>query len=241
MNSLRSARRAGGKIKYKGRFALKSKVVTIETALEKIKDGMTIMLPGFQDVGGPAKFEMEMLEKGVKDLTLISCDAGNPSRPAGVGKLIINNRVKKLITAHIGLNPVAGQLMNSGEMEVELVPMGTFAERIRCGGAGLGGFLTPTGVGTIVAEGKQTIELNGREYLLEEPLHADVAILKAWKADKSGNLVYNRCARNYNPAMAMAADLVIVQAENIVEVGELDPDAIMTPGVLVDMIVHMEE
>ena len=241
MNSLRSARWAGGKIKYKGRFALKSKVVTIETALEKIKDGMTIMLPGFQDVGGPAKFEMEMLEKGVKDLTLISCDAGNPSRPAGVGKLIINNRVKKLITAHIGLNPVAGELMNAGEMEVELVPMGTFAERIRCGGAGLGGFLTPTGVGTIVAEGKQTITLNGREYLLEEPLHADVAILKAWKADKAGNLVYNRCARNYNPAMAMAADLVIVQAENIVEVGELDPDAIMTPGVLVDMIVHMEE
>lgn len=220
---------------------MKSKVVTIETALEKIKDGMTIMLPGFQDVGGPAKFEMEMLEKGVKDLTLISCDAGNPSRPAGVGKLIINNRVKKLITAHIGLNPVAGELMNAGEMEVELVPMGTFAERIRCGGAGLGGFLTPTGVGTIVAEGKQTITLNGREYLLEEPLHADVAILKAWKADKAGNLVYNRCARNYNPAMAMAADLVIVQAENIVEVGELDPDAIMTPGVLVDMIVHMEE
>lgn len=241
MNSLRSARWAGGKIKYKGRFALKSKVVTIETALEKIQDGMTIMLPGFQDVGGPAKFEMEMLEKGVKDLTLISCDAGNPSRPAGVGKLIINNRVKKLITAHIGLNPVAGELMNAGEMEVELVPMGTFAERIRCGGAGLGGFLTPTGVGTIVAEGKQTITLNGREYLLEEPLHADVAILKAWKADKAGNLVYNRCARNYNPAMAMAADLVIVQAENIVEVGELDPDAIMTPGVLVDMIVHMEE
>lgn len=220
---------------------MKSKVVTIETALEKIQDGMTIMLPGFQDVGGPAKFEMEMLEKGVKDLTLISCDAGNPSRPAGVGKLIINNRVKKLITAHIGLNPVAGELMNAGEMEVELVPMGTFAERIRCGGAGLGGFLTPTGVGTIVAEGKQTITLNGREYLLEEPLHADVAILKAWKADKAGNLVYNRCARNYNPAMAMAADLVIVQAENIVEVGELDPDAIMTPGVLVDMIVHMEE
>ena len=156
-------------------------------------------------------------------------------------KLIINNRVKKLITAHIGLNPVAGELMNAGELEVELVPMGTFAERIRCGGAGLGGFLTPTGVGTVVAEGKQTIELNGREYLLEEPLHADVAILKAWKADKAGNLVYNRCARNYNPAMAMAADLVIVQAENIVEVGELDPDAIMTPGVLVDMIVHMEE
>ncbi|MBQ6900064.1 MAG: 3-oxoacid CoA-transferase subunit A [Firmicutes bacterium] len=220
---------------------MKSKVVTIETALEQIKDGMTIMLPGFQDVGGPAKFEMEMLEKGVKDLTLISCDAGTPSRPAGVAKLIINNRVKKLITAHIGLNPVAGELMNAGELEVELVPMGTFAERIRCGGAGLGGFLTPTGVGTVVAEGKQTIELNGREYLLEEPLHADVAILKAWKADKAGNLVYNRCARNYNPAMAMAADLVIVQAENIVEVGELDPDAIMTPGVLVDMIVHMEE
>ena len=220
---------------------MKSKVVSIEAALEQIKDGMTIMLPGFQDVGGPAKFEMEMLEKGIKDLTLISCDAGNPSRPAGVGKLIINNRVKKLITAHIGLNPVAGELMNSGEMEVELVPMGTFAERIRCGGSGLGGFLTPTGVGTVVAEGKPVIELNGREYLLEEPLHADVAIIKAWKADKIGNLVYNRCARNYNPAMAMAADFVIVQAENIVEVGELDPDIIMTPGVLVDMIVHMEE
>lgn len=220
---------------------MKSKVVTIEAALEKIKDGMTIMLPGFQDVGGPARFEMKMLEREIKDLTVISTDAGTPSRPAGVGKLIVNKRVKKLVTAHIGLNPVAGELMNSGEMEVELVPMGTFVERIRCGGAGLGGVLTPTGVGTVVAEGKRVIEVNDREYLLEEPLRADVAILKAWKADKMGNLVYNRCARNYNPVMSMAADFVIVEAENIVEVGEIDPDMVMTPGVLVDMIVHFEE
>lgn len=220
---------------------MKTKVVTIETALQKIKDGMTIMLPGFQDVGGPAKFEMKMLDKGVTGLTVISTDAGTPSRPAGVAKLIINGCVKKLITSHIGLNPIAGDLMNSGEMEVELVPMGTFAERIRCGGAGLGGVLTPTGVGTVVAEGKQTITIKGKEYLLEEPLHADIAVIKAWKADKMGNLVYHRCARNYNPMMAMAADFVIVEAENIVEVGELDPDMVMTPGVLVDMIVHIEE
>ena len=154
---------------------------------------------------------------------------------------ILNKRVKKLITSHIGLNPIAGEQMNHGEMEVELVPMGTFAERIRCGGSGLGGILTPTGVGTIVAEGKQVIQVRGRDFLLEEPLHADVAVLKAWKADKMGNLVYHRCARNYNPMMAMAADLVIVEAENIVEVGEIDPDMVMTPGVLVDMIVHFEE
>lgn len=220
---------------------MKTKEVTIEAALEKIENGMTIMLPGFQDVGGPAKFEMKMIEKGIRDLTIISTDAGTPTRPAGVAKLILNKCVKKLITSHIGLNPIAGEQMNSGEMEVELIPMGTFAERIRCGGAGLGGFLTPTGVGTIVAEGKQVIEVKGKEYLLEEPLHADVAILKAWKADKMGNLVYHRCARNYNPMMAMAADLVIVEAENIVEIGEIDPDMVMTPGVLVDMIVHFEE
>ena len=222
-------------------ISLKTKVVTVEAALEKIKDGMTVMLPGFQDVGGPAKFEMKMIEAEITDLTVISTDAGTPSRPAGVAKLILNKRVKKLITSHIGLNPVAGEQMNHGEMEVELVPMGTFAERIRCGGSGLGGILTPTGVGTIVAEGKQVIQVRGREYLLEEPLHADVAVLKAWKADKMGNLVYHRCARNYNPMMAMAADLVIVEAENIVEVGEIDPDMVMTPGVLVDMIVHFEE
>lgn len=220
---------------------MKTKIVTVETALDKIKNGMTIMLPGFQDVGGPAKFEMRMIEKGITDLTVISTDAGKPDRPSGVAKLIMNGCVSKLITSHIGLNPIAGDMMNKGEMEVELVPMGTFAERIRCGGSGLGGVLTPTGVGTVVAEGKQTIEIKGKEYLLEEALHADIAVIKAWKADKMGNLVYHRCARNYNPMMAMAADFVIVEAENIVEIGEIDPDMVMTPGILVDMIVHFEE
>ena len=149
--------------------------------------------------------------------------------------------MKSLITTHIGLNPVAGQQMFAGELEVEFVPQGTFAERIRCGGAGLGGVLTPTGVGTVVAEGKQVIEVNGRRYLLELPLRAQIAIVPAARADAAGNLVYHRCGRNFNPMMAMAADLVIAEAEEVVEVGQLDPDEIMTPGVCVDMVVKERE
>ncbi len=212
------------------------KIVSLEKALEKIKDGMTIMIGGFLGVGTPEKLIDGMIEKGVKDLTIIANDTAFPE--VGVGKLVVNKMVKHVQTSHIGTNPETGRQMNAGETEVELIPQGTLAERIRCGGAGLGGFLTPTGIGTIVEEGKRKIKIRDKEYLLELPLKADVALIKAHKADKKGNLVYRKSARNFNPIMAMAADLVIAEAQEIVEVGEIDPDEVMTPGIFVDMIVR---
>jgi acetate CoA/acetoacetate CoA-transferase alpha subunit len=145
--------------------------------------------------------------------------------------------VKKIIASHIGTNPETGRQMIAGETVVELVPQGTLAERIRAGGAGLGGILTPTGLGTVVEEGKEKLLVNGKEYLLELPLRADIALLKAYKADKAGNLIYRQSARNFNPIMALAADLVIVEVEEVVEVGEIKPDEVMTPGILVDKVV----
>lgn len=210
----------------------------VEEALSKLKNGQTIMISGFTNVGAPNEFIMEMVKAGIRDIDLIANDAGNDYTD-GIGTLVCQHRVRSLIASHIGLNPEAGRQMNSGELKVTLVPQGTLAERIRCGGFGLGGFLTPTGVGTIVAEGKQIMEIGGASYLLELPLRADVAVVKAWKADTSGNLVYRRCARNFNPAMAMAADLVIAQVEEVVPVGCLDPDEIMTPGTCVDLIVKL--
>lgn len=174
--------------------------------------------------------------RGVHDLTLISNDTG--VQGDGVGMLISADAVTKLIASHIGTNPETGRRMIDGRLSVELVPQGTLAERIRCGGAGLGGVLTPTGVGTIAAEGKQEFVIDGRAYLLETPLRADIALIKAWKADRRGNLVYRRSARNFNPVMAMAADLVIAEVEEIVDVGELDPDQIMTPGIFVDVLTR---
>ncbi|MCL1828291.1 MAG: acetate CoA-transferase subunit alpha [Oscillospiraceae bacterium] len=212
-----------------------SKIKTFEEAVSKFKDNQVIMVGGFLAVGTPERFIDALIEKGVKDLTIINNDTSFVDR--GVGRLIVNNQVKKVIASHIGTNKETGRKMNAGEMEVELVPQGTLAERIRSAGAGLGGFLTPTGVGTVIEEGKQKINFNGRDFLIEAPLRADIALLHAYKADKIGNLVYRRAARNFNPLMAMAADLVIVLAENIVEVGELDQDQVVTPAILVDMIV----
>ena len=197
-----------------------------------------MMLSGFTNVGSPNKFIMKMIEAGVTDIDLIANDAGNDYTD-GIGSLVCAHRVRSLIASHIGLNPEAGRQMNAGELKVTLVPQGTLAERIRCGGTGLGGVLTPTGVGTVVAEGKTVLEVNGRSYLLELPLRADVAVIKAWKADTSGNLVYRRAGRNFNPMMAMAADFVIAEVSEVVEVGDLDPDEIMTPGVCVDMLVQL--
>ena len=197
-----------------------------------------MMLSGFTNVGSPNKFIMKMIEAGVTDIDLIANDAGN-DHTDGIGSLVCAHRVRSLIASHIGLNPEAGRQMNAGELKVTLVPQGTLAERIRCGGTGLGGVLTPTGVGTVVAEGKTVLEVNGRSYLLELPLRADVAVIKAWKADTSGNLVYRRAGRNFNPMMAMAADFVIAEVSEVVEVGGLDPDEIMTPGVCVDMLVQL--
>ncbi|MFP5107018.1 acetate CoA-transferase subunit alpha [Neobacillus sp. C211] len=211
-----------------------NKIISIEEISSILTDGMTIMAGGFMGVGTPQELVTALLEADVKDLTLIANDTAFIK--TGVGPLIVNKRVKKVIASHTGTNPETGKQMIAGELEVELVPQGTLAERVRAGGSGLGGVLTPTGVGTVVEEGKEKITVDGREYLLEKPLRAEVAILKAFKADKAGNLIYHRSARNFNPLMALAADLVIVQVEQIVEVGEIDPDEVMTPGILVDKI-----
>lgn len=212
-----------------------AKILSADEAVEFIKDGMTLMIGGFMTVGTPEMIIDAMVKKGVKDLTIIADDAGFPDK--GIGKLVSNRQVKKLMASHIGLNPEAGRQMNLGELEVELIPQGTIAERIRCGGAGIGGFLTPTGVGTIVEEGKQKINIKGKDYLLELPLKADVALLGGSVVDKQGNVFYNGSTRNFNPVMATAADLVIVGAENIVEVGEIDPNHVVTPYIFVDYIV----
>jgi len=213
-----------------------SKVKTLAEAMEEINDGAVIMIGGFMFAGTPEILIEGMLEKGVKNITVISNDTCTPDY--GIGKLIVNRQISKLISTHIGRNKETGRQMNAGEIEVQLVPQGTLAERIRTAGAGLGGFLTPTGVGTIVEEGKQKINIDGRDYLLELPIRADIALLKAYKADKSGNLTYRRAARNFNTLMATAAKLVIAAAEEIVEVGELDPELVFTPATMVDIVVQ---
>lgn len=213
-----------------------NKLISIDEAVAKIQDGMTIMVGGFLAVGTPEAIIDALVRKGVKDLTIIANDTGFPDK--GVGKLIVNKQVKKTIASHIGTNKETGNQMNSGEMEVELSPQGTLAERIRCGGAGLGGFLTPTGLGTIVQEGKEVIIVDGQEHILEKPLKADVALLFGSKVDKKGNIYYNQATRNFNPLIATAADTVIVQAEELVEVGDIDPNIVMTPYIFVDYIVR---
>lgn len=210
------------------------KLIAREEVASLFNDGMTVMAGGFMGVGTPQELVNILLEAEVTDITLIANDTAFVE--TGVGPLISNKRVNKVIVSHIGTNPETGRQMIAGELDVELVPQGTLAERVRAGGSGLGGILTPTGVGTVVEEGKEKIMVDGREFLLEKPLRADIAILKALKADKAGNLVYHRSARNFNPLMALAADTVIVQVEQVVEIGEIDPDEVMTPGILVDKI-----
>ncbi|MCX7950575.1 MAG: acetate CoA-transferase subunit alpha [Clostridiales bacterium] len=212
-----------------------NKLKILNEIMEHIKDGQTIMFGGFLGVGTAEKIVDAIVEKGVKDLTIICNDTGFVDK--GVGKLVVNKQVKKVITSHIGTNPETGRQMNAGEIEVELVPQGTLAERIRAYGAGLGGVLTPTGLGTVVAEGKQVIEIDGKNYLLEKPLKADVAILKGSKVDKKGNIWYSKTTRNFNPIMAMSADVVIVEAEELVEVGEIEPENVATPHIFVDYIL----
>jgi acetate CoA/acetoacetate CoA-transferase alpha subunit len=196
------------------------------------------MVGGFMTNGTPMVLIDAITKKGVKNLTVICNDAGTPGK--GTGKLLSNKLIKKLIASHVGLNPDVAAAMNAGEIEVELVPQGTLAERIRIAGAGIGGFLTPTGIGTEVEEGKQKLTVNGKEYLLELPLKADVAIIRGSVVDKLGNVYYEGTTNNFNTPMATAADVVIVAAEKIVEVGELEPRKIMTPGIYVDYIVGGE-
>lgn len=215
-----------------------NKIKSIDEVLEFIKDGQTIMFGGFLAVGTPEEIIDGIINKGVKDLTIICNDSGFPDK--GVGKLVLNKQVKKVIASHIGTNPETGRQMHTGEMEVELVPQGTLIERIRAAGAGLGGVLTTTGLGTVVAEGKDIIKVDGKEYLLEKPLKADIAILAGSRVDRKGNVWYNKSTRNFNPVIATAADIVIVEAEKIVEVGEIEPENIMTPHIFVDYIVGRE-
>jgi acetate CoA/acetoacetate CoA-transferase alpha subunit len=213
-----------------------SKIISLDEAIDKIENAMTMMIGGFLAVGTPEKLVEGVLAKNVQDLTVIANDTAFPDK--GIGKLVVNRQLKKAIVSHIGTNPETGRQMNAGELEVELVPQGTLAEQIRAGGFGLGGILTPTGVGTLVEQGKQKIAVNGRDYLLELPLKADVALIKAAKADKAGNLVFRKSARNFNPLMATAATVVIVEAQEIVETGMIDPDEVMTPGVFVTYLVQ---
>jgi acetate CoA/acetoacetate CoA-transferase alpha subunit len=217
--------------------------MTADEAVATIKDGDSIMVGGFMACGTPEILIDALVRKNVRHLTIICNDAGVPGR--GVGKLISNGQVKKLIASHVGLNPEVAQRMNTDveedKLECILVPQGTLAERVRAGGAGLGGILTPTGVGTIVAEGKQVISVQGRDYLLEEPLRADHAFLRGSVTDKFGNTTYNGTTRTFNPMMATAADNVIVGTCEIVEIGEIDPNHVVTSGIFVDAIVGGEK
>ena len=215
------------------------KTVTVKEAAEQIKSGMTIMVGGFGGLGNPPSLINQLLKNDIRDLTLICNDAGFPH--IGVGQLVSEKRVKKLIASHIGSNPVAGQQLTDGEMEVVFSPQGTLAERIRAGGVGLGGVLTDVGVDNpIVEKGKEKIEINGKIYLVETALTAEVSLVYAKKADRFGNVVYDTSARNTNPLVAMAGDITIVEAEEIVETGELDPEEIVTSGAFVNYIVKSE-
>jgi acetate CoA/acetoacetate CoA-transferase alpha subunit len=211
------------------------RTMPLDEAVAQIPDGASLMIGGFMGVGTPHRVVDELVRQGKKDLTVIANDSAMPG--VGIGKLVTANGVRKLVASHIGLNPETQQKMLSGAMDVELVPQGTLIERIRAAGFGLGGVLTPTGVGTIVEEGKHKIDVDGRTYLLETPLSADFALVEAFLADYLGNLTYALTARNFNPVIAMAATTVIVEAEHIVPVGMISPDNVMTPAPLVDYVV----
>ncbi len=212
-----------------------NKLISIEEAIEYIKPGMSVMIGGFLGVGSPNRIIDKLVQKGIKDLTIIANDTAFPE--IAIGKLIVNKQIKKVIASHIGTNKETGRQMNEGETKVVLVPQGTLAEQIRAAGAGLGGILTPTGVGTVVEDGKEKIEVDGKVYLLEKPIKADVALIAGAKVDEKGNVVYRKSADNFNSIMAAAADIVIVEAEEVVKVGEIDPDDVDTPHVFVDYIV----
>ena len=213
-----------------------SRFISLEEAVSKVKDGMTIMVGGFLANGTPNKIVDALAKSGVKNLTLICNDTAYPDK--GVGQLIANKQVKKLFVSHIGTNPHTSEQMNSGELEIEFCPQGSLAERVRAGGCGLGGILTQTGMGTIVAEGKQIVNVDGKDYLLEKPLRADIALVGASLGDKAGNLVYRGTSQNFNPLMASAADLVIAEINELVEVGEIAAENVKTPSIMVDFIIE---
>lgn len=215
---------------------MKNKVIKLENLNKIVKDSMTIMVSGFMGCGSPHKIIDKLVELGVKDLTLVCNDTGFVDY--GVGKMVVNKQFKKIQTSHIGLNPEAIRQLNNKETEFELIPQGTLAERVRSAGSGLGAVVTPTGIGTLVAEGKDTIVIDGKEYLIEKPIKADIAIIGASKVDEKGNTYYSGSGRNFGPIMATAADTVIVEADEVVKVGEIDQEHVMTPHIFVDYIVN---
>jgi len=203
-------------------------------AIADIADGVTIMMGGFGLCGIPENLIAALRDRGARNLTIISNNAGVDD--FGIGLLLQRRQVKKMIATYVGENRLFEELVLNGELQIELNPQGTFSERIRAGGAGIGGFYTPTGYGTIIAEGKETRAWNGKHFVLELPLRANYAFVKAWKGDRAGNLVYRKTARNFNPIMATAADITIAEVEHLVEPGELDPDFVHTPGIYVKRI-----
>jgi len=223
---------------------LEKPIITATEAAAKIQEGDVLMAGGFMGCGSAHTLLHALKARGMNGLTLISNDTAmhdfKTGYIAGVAHVVQDGAFKKIITSHIGLNQETQRQMNAGETVVELVPQGTLAEQIRAGGAGLGGFLTPTGIGTEVEEGKQVITVNNRAYLLELPIRANVAFIKAKQADKAGNLMYAGTARNFNPMMATAADLVIAEVEEIVEIGAMDPNHVHTPSIFVDFLVLAE-
>ncbi len=213
------------------------KIVSAKEAVKDIKDGASIMVGGFLSCGVPDKLIDALIEQNTKNLTLICNDTSYPD--ADKGKLITNKQIKKVIAAHIGTNPETGRQLNNKEIEVELTPMGTLVERIRAKGAGLGGVLAPTGVGTIVEDGKKTMEIDGKKYIFEKPIGADFALIYGTKVDRFGNVAFYGTTRNVNTIMATAADTVIVQADEIVD--EIDPNEVVIPGIFIDCIVEREK
>src|SRR5467141_978039 len=210
------------------------RIASADVAVEKIRDGATILMGGFGLCGIPENLIAAVQLKGTKGLTIVSNNAGVDG--FGIGTLLEKRQVRKMVSTYVGENKLFEQLVTSGELELELNPQGTFAERIRAGGAGIPAFYTPTGFGTMVAEGKETRKFNGRQYVLERALRGDFAFIKAWKGDRWGNLIYRKTSRNFNPMMATAADYVIAEVEQLVELGQLPPDQIHTPGIFVDAI-----
>jgi 3-oxoacid CoA-transferase subunit A len=210
------------------------RIASADQAINNLRDGMTILMGGFGLCGIPENLIAALRRKGTRELTIVSNNAGVDD--FGIGLLLQNRQVKKMISTYVGENKLFEQLVLSGELQVELNPQGTLAERLRAGGAGIPAFYTPTGYGTMVAEGKETREFDGRPFVLERALRGDFAFIKAWKGDRWGNLVYRKTARNFNPMMATAADYVIAEVERLVEPGELDPDIVHTPGIFVNAI-----
>ncbi|WP_029451705.1 CoA transferase subunit A [Clostridium algidicarnis] len=212
-----------------------NKVVELGDVKHLFKDDMTIMIGGFLGCGSAHSIIDYLVDLNIKDLTIITNDTCYPG--IGVGKLLLNGQIKKLIASYIGGNNDTGRLMNEGKLEAELIPQGTLAEKIRAGGSGLGAVITATGVGTIVEEGKEKLTIDGKEYLIELPLRADMSILRGTIVDESGNIFYRGTTKNFNPVMAMASDIVIVESEKIVKLGDLDAENVHTPSILVDYII----